>query len=159
MSDRNRIELHISKARSRLREIERLEDDALTPEIRTSAQATNGVCRYSADIQVYDPKKVNGQVQAPCSVCDGDDRFHEKDGRFGCRGCEPGRQNPEAAKRIISGLDKLNRLGYRDKHARIWIPRHDGMVKRRAMRNPAARERVNQIEQMAGGLGRTYEAI
>lgn len=152
MSDRNRIELHISKARSRLRKIERLEDNALTPEIRTSAQAINGVCRYSAYIQVYDPKKANGQVQGPCPICDGDDRFwiHEKDGRFGCRGCEPGGQNPEAGKRIMSGLDKQNRLGYRGKHARI--PRHDGMVKRRAMRNPAAGEGVNQIEQMAADL-------
>ena len=54
--------------------------------------------------------------------------------------------------------DRLNGLGYRDKHTRI--PGHDGKVKRRALRNPFARERLNQIEQRrtwphSGG----YEAI
>lgn len=46
-------------------------------------------------------KRVGQQWQGPCPICGGEDRFWVKaDGGYGCRQCQPGKDNPDAARAI-----------------------------------------------------------
>ena len=56
------------------------------------------------------PNSTSSEAKGPCPRCGGDDRFWIRpDGTFGCRKCNPGKDNPAAYKLI---KDELRSLGW-----------------------------------------------
>ena len=51
-----------------------------------------------------DAKRAGSEWHGPCPVCGGEDRFWISETRLGCRGCQPGKSNPEAFKAIMEAL-------------------------------------------------------
>lgn len=53
-----------------------------------------------------DAKRSGSEWKGPCPVCEGNDRFwiNTRTGALGCRGCCPGRKNPEAYREIMEAL-------------------------------------------------------